>query len=78
MITITKIIPQPDNQLLIYFNDGATKQLDFNRIFQNKKNNMQEQVLQQFSTVKIDEGGHSFSWQNGYDCCAEWARFFQL
>jgi len=75
-IRILKITNIKNYILEIEFSDNCIKQFDFMQII--NFNGIAEDLknLEYFKNVKIIDDGRAFEWQNGYDCCADWARYF--
>lgn len=64
--------------LEVDFDDGFSKNLDFEKLIDFKGISSQLKDLNYFKDVKIFRNGRSFGWDNDYDCCADWARNVQV
>ncbi len=73
MIKIIKIEHFKDYILRIKFDEGTEKTLDFATL--TSFDGIAEQLKdpKYFGNVTILRSGRSFGWDNGYDCCADWA-----
>jgi hypothetical protein len=76
LINIIKIIHLKDYILEITFDDYCSKQFDFEQLIDFKGISKSLQNIEYFKTVKILDEGRAFGWDNGYDCCADWARYY--
>lgn len=75
-ITVQKINHLQNYILEIEFSDGCIKHFDFSMIvaFNGIAEALKE--VDYFKNVSIINGGRAFGWENGYDCCADWARYY--
>jgi hypothetical protein len=73
MIKIVKIEHIKDYILRIKFDEGTEKTLDFCSLttFDGVAEPLKDTSY--FKNVAILRNGRSFGWDNGYDCCADWA-----
>ena len=78
LITIIKISHIKDYILELQFSDGCIKQFDFSQLITFKGIAEQLINIDYFKNVDIINNGRAFSWENGYDCCADWARYFAM
>jgi len=62
--------------LEIRFDDGCVKQYDFLQILDFRGVAEALKSIDFFKTVQIVENGRSLAWENGYDACADWARYY--
>ncbi|MBM2814295.1 MAG: hypothetical protein HW421_1057 [Ignavibacteria bacterium] len=76
MIKINKIEPTSDYILKLTFSDGFEKYLDFEKLIDFKGMAEPLKNIDYFRDVRIINNGRSFGWENEYDCCADWARFY--
>lgn len=76
MITIAKVKHVEGYILEISFDDDCVKQFDFSKLI--SFTGMAEPLKnpEYFKTAEIISDGRAFGWENGYDCCADWARYF--
>ncbi len=75
-LKITQIHHLKDHILEISFDDNCIKQYDFSQLIEFKGIAELLQNIDYFKTVKIIDDGRAFGWDNGYDCCADWARYY--
>jgi hypothetical protein len=79
---MTKLIKIADikyiqNYILeIMFDDGCIKRFDFAELFDFKGIQETLQPLENFRRVKISDNRRRIYWENDYDCCADWLRYF--
>jgi len=75
-ITVLKINYLQNYILEIEFSDGCVKRFDFAELI--TFNGIAESLkdISFFKNIDITDDGRSFSWANGYDCCADWARYY--
>lgn len=76
LIKITKIRHINDFILELTFDDDCTKQFDFKQLIDFKGLAEPLKNVGYFKTAKILDEGRAFGWDNNYDCCADWARYF--
>ena len=75
-ILIVNICHIKDYILELSFDDDCVKQYDFEQLISFKGISEPLLNLDYFKTAEIINGGRSFGWDNGYDCCADWIRYF--
>lgn len=75
-IEINRIRHIKDYILELEFSDSCIKQLDFSQLLTFKGIAVQLKDIDYFKNVKIINSGRAFGWENGYDCCSDWARYF--
>ena len=75
-ILIVNISHIKDYILEISFDDDCVKQFDFTQLITFKGISEPLLNIDYFKTAEIINGGRSFGWDNGYDCCADWIRYF--
>lgn len=63
----------------VKFNDNCLKQFDFSKLLKFD-NEMEKELLEIsiFKNVKILAEGGGIGWPNGYDCCADWLRYYAI
>lgn len=76
LIQIIQISHIKDYILELTFDDGCIKQLDFSESITFKGITEPLKNIDYFKSVKIIFNGRAFGWDNDYDCCADWARYF--
>lgn len=76
LINIIKIIHLKDYILEVTFDDNCVKQFDFKHLINFKGITEILKDIEYFKTVKILNDCRSFGWDNNYDCCADWARYY--
>ena len=76
MIKILKVSYIKDYILEISFDDFCVKQFDFNELINFKGLSQDLKNTEYFKTVKIYNSGRTLGWDNNYDCCADWLRYF--
>lgn len=76
LIKIIKITHIKNYILEISFDDNCVKQFDFEKLIVFKGIAEQLKEIDYFKTVEIINDGRSFGWDNGYDCCADWVRYY--
>lgn len=76
LITITRVHHIENHELEIHFSDGCVKCFDFAKIISFKGISQDLIDVEYFKTAHIQSLGRSFGWDNGYDCCADWARYY--
>jgi len=76
LIKITNIRHVKDYILDVAFDDSCVKQFDFQQLVKFEGIAEPLKNVEYFKTVKILNDGRSFGWENNYDCCADWARYF--
>ena len=74
MIRITAIKYLEDYKIKVFFDDGISKVLDFEKLIEFKGVALPLKDKNYFKSVKIIRNGRGFAWENEYDCCADWAR----
>jgi hypothetical protein len=76
MISIIKIRHIKEYILEITFDDNCVKRFDFEKLI--VFNGIAEPLknINYFKNVNILNDGRSFGWDNNYDCCADWARYY--
>ena len=75
-IQILKIRYVKDYILELSFDDNSIKQYDFSQLITFKGVSEPLKNIDYFKTVKILNDGRTFGWDNNYDCCADWARYY--
>jgi len=75
-ISILQIRHVKDYILELSFDDNCTKQYDFLQLINFKGVAEPLKNVDYFKTVQIICNGRAFGWDNNYDCCADWARYF--
>ena len=75
-ILIVNIRHIKDYILELSFDDDCVKQFDFRQLITFKGISEPLKNINYFKTAGIINGGRSFGWDNGYDCCADWIRYF--
>jgi hypothetical protein len=75
-ILILKIRHVKDYILELTFDDNCIKQYDFSQIIDFKGISEPLKDIEYFKKVKIICEGRAFGWDNNYDCCADWARYY--
>jgi hypothetical protein len=76
MIKILNIEHISDYILKLTFSDGTNKFLDFEKLIEFKGIEEPLKNIQYFKSVKIINNGRAFGWDNDYDCCSDWARYY--
>ncbi|MEI7505073.1 MAG: DUF2442 domain-containing protein [Paludibacter sp.] len=76
MIKLLKIQYIKDYVLELLFDDGCIKQFDFSELIIFKGAAEPLKDIDFFKKVKIISDGRAFGWDNNYDCCVDWARYF--
>ncbi len=76
LIKIIKIRHIKGYILELEFSDNCIKQFDFSQLITFEGIAGQLANIDYFKNVGIINNGRAFSWENGYDCCADWARYF--
>ena len=74
MIHITDIKYLDEYKIMVFFDDGESKVLDFEKLIEFKGVAEPLKDINYFKSFKIIRNGRSFAWDNEYDCCADWAR----
>jgi hypothetical protein len=77
-IIILNICHIKDYILEFRFDDDCVKQYDFAQLFTFKGISEPLMDIDYFKTAEIINGGRAFGWDNGYDCCADWIRYFAI
>jgi len=75
-IKINKISYIKDYILELEFSDGCIKQFDFLQLINFQGIAEQLKDIEYFKNARIIDNGRAFGWENGYDCCAYWSRYF--
>jgi hypothetical protein len=75
-IKITEIKVLSGYILELTFSDNCTKRYDFEQLIEFKGIASALKDKNYFKKVEIINNGRAFAWQNGYDCCADWARYY--
>ncbi len=75
-IKIIKISHIKDYVLELSYDDNCTKQYDFSQLITFKGIAEPLKNVDYFKTVKIISDGRAFGWDNDYDCCSDWARYY--
>ncbi len=75
LIKITQLRVLKNYILELTFSDGYIKQYDFEQLIEFKGVAAALKDKDFFKNVEIINNGRSFAWANGYDCCADWARY---
>ena len=75
-ILIINIRHIKDYILEFSFDDECVKQYDFMQLINFKGISEPLKSIDYFKTAEIINGGRAFGWDNGYDCCADWIRYF--
>lgn len=73
MIKVIQIEHIKDHILKIKFDDDTENILDFDKLIDFKGVAEPLREINYFKNVMILRGGRSFGWENGYDCCSDWA-----
>jgi hypothetical protein len=73
MVKIIEIEHIQGYVLSVKFDDGSEKQIDFGGLITFDGIAAPLKDLHYFRNVSILRNGRSFGWDNGYDCCADWA-----
>lgn len=73
MIKVIQIEHIKDHILNIKFDDGTEQILDFDKLIVFTGVAQALKDIHYFKNVIILRNGRSFGWENGYDCCADWA-----
>ena len=60
----------------IVFDDGCIKQFDFAKLFDFKGIQGFFRDIGYFTRAKIADDRRRLYWDNEYDCCADWLRYF--
>lgn len=76
LIKIIQILHVKDYILEMSFSDGCTKQFDFSELITFSGITEPLKKIEYFKSVKIIADGRAFGWDNNYDCCADWARYY--
>ena len=76
LVKIIKIRYIYDYLLEITFDDGCVKQFDFAELFEFKGMETDFTDIGYFAEAKVSHDGRRMEWDNGYDCCADWLRYF--
>jgi len=76
LIKIIKIEHSKDYIIEITFDDNCVKKFDFTQLVNFQGITEVLKNIEYFKTVKILNDGRSFGWDNNYDCCADWARYY--
>jgi hypothetical protein len=78
-IKITSVRYIRNHILEIDFNDYTTKRFDFSKLV-NFKSELGKPLkkIEFFKKVKVISHGRGIMWQNGYDCCADWLRYYAM
>lgn len=76
LLNIDEVKYLQQHQLEIIFSDGCIKKFDFTQLldFTGLEAALHDPVY--FANVRISPNQRSLVWQNGYDCCADWLRYF--
>lgn len=75
-IKIIQIRHIKDYILELSFDDNCVKQYNFLQLIDFKGISEPLKNIEYFKNVKIINNGRAFSWDNDYDCCADWARYY--
>jgi hypothetical protein len=76
LIKITDIKHIQNYILEIAFDDGCIKRFDFAELFDFKGIQAALQNPENFVRVKVSEDRRRIYWNNEYDCCVDWLRYF--
>jgi len=78
-IKIASVKHIKDHILEISFNDYTTRRFNFSKIIDYKSDlGAPLKNVGFFKKVKIVAHGGGIGWQNDYDCCADWLRYYAL
>jgi hypothetical protein len=76
LIKIADVKYMREHILEITFDDGCIKQFDFAELLEFKGLEQALQDVTYFRQVHLSLDQRRISWNNGYDCCADWLRYF--
>jgi len=76
LIKIIKISHIKNYVLELTFDDNCVKQFDFKQLINFEGISEGLTNIEYFKTVEILNDGRAFGWDNNYDCCADWARYY--
>ena len=76
LIRISDVKHLQNSILEIAFDDGCIKQFDFAELFDFKGIQGVFKNMGYFTRVKISDDRRRIYWDNEYDCCADWLRYF--
>jgi len=76
LITINQVKVLNDYIVELTFSDNCIKRYDFKQLIDFKGIAADLKDKEFFKNIKITNNGRSFAWSNGYDCCADWARYY--
>ncbi len=76
MVKITDIQPNTDFSILIEFDDGKKKIIDFKPFIKDDPLTNQLSDPEYFRQVRIYENGRGIFWPNSYDFCPDYLRYF--
>jgi len=75
-IKLTNIEYISEHKLKLTFDDEAVKYLDFDKLIEYNGVAAPLKEQEYFKQVKIINSGRSFGWDNDYDCCTDWVRYY--
>jgi hypothetical protein len=75
-IKITNVKVISDYIIELTFSDNCIKRYDFEQLIEFKGVASALKDKEYFKKVEIIHNGRAIAWQNGYDCCADWARYY--
>ncbi len=76
MIKITKISPLDNHCILLVFSDGVKKIVDLSNIIQDDELTKPLANESYFKRVKIYSDGRGIYWDNSFDLCPDYLRYY--
>lgn len=76
LIRISHVKHLQEHELEITFDDGCCKRYNFAGLFRFQGVQAMLRDAAYFARVQVSDDHRRLFWENGYDCCADWLRYF--